>query len=93
MIYRQYSPGCPGPRQAAGRSTGAHGRCAGAGQRTGEKLAWAPVDGGLWMPVIIWLAASIAAVAAVATATMIIAWADGVGICDTWLSVILPLCR
>lgn len=48
---------------------------------------------GRMMPVILWLAAPIAAVAAVATATMIIAWADGVSICDTWLSVILPLCR
>jgi len=43
--------------------------------------------------VIIWLAAPIAAVAAAATATIIIAWAHGVSICDTWLSVILPLCR
>jgi hypothetical protein len=45
------------------------------------------------MQAIIWLAAPITAVAAVATATMIIAWADGVSICSTWLSVILPLCR
>jgi hypothetical protein len=42
---------------------------------------------------IIWLAAPSAAVAAVATATMIVAWADRVSICDTWLSIILPLCR
>jgi hypothetical protein len=45
------------------------------------------------MPGILWLAAPIAAVAAVATAKMIVAWAEGVSICDTWLSIILPLCR
>jgi hypothetical protein len=45
------------------------------------------------MSMIIWLAAPIGAVAAVATATIIVAWGDGMSICDTWLAVVMPLCR
>lgn len=45
------------------------------------------------MRLIIWLAALIGIVAGIATAMMIVAWADGANLCDTWLSIILPYCR
>jgi hypothetical protein len=40
------------------------------------------------MRLIIWLAAPIGALAARAMATLLVAWAENTGLCDTWLSII-----
>jgi hypothetical protein len=45
------------------------------------------------MRLIVWLAVPIGVIAAIATATIMVAWAGGAGLCDTWLSIILPYCR
>jgi hypothetical protein len=42
------------------------------------------------MRLIIWLAAPIGIVAAITMATILVAWADGADLCNSWLSVILP---
>jgi hypothetical protein len=47
------------------------------GVSSGSGVAQGSV-GGEMMPVIVWLAVPIAAIAAVGTATIIVAWADGV---------------
>jgi hypothetical protein len=44
------------------------------------------------MRLILLLAAPIGVAAAIATATILVAWADGTDLCDTWLSVMLPFC-
>lgn len=45
------------------------------------------------MRLIIWLAVPVGGVAAIATATILAAWAGGTDLCGTWLSIVLPFCR
>jgi hypothetical protein len=44
------------------------------------------------MRLILLLAAPIGVATEIAAATILVAWADGTDLCNTWLSVILPFC-